>query len=208
LEYVVDAFARSGVADGTRVVLYSRKSMQRATRFWWMLRWLGFDNVAVLDGGYDKWSAEGRTISSDPCRYASGKLSVNPRPELFVGKDTVLTAIGDTNTLTINALEPDLHSGENPRYGRPGHIPGSVNVPAVALLNPDTLEMVSPEAAAQAFAAVGADPEKRMITYCGGGIAATMDAFLLYQLGYRDIAVYDNSMSEWATDTSLPIETD
>ena len=208
VEYVADAFARCGVADGTRVVLYSRKSMQRATRFWWMLRWLGFDNAAVLDGGCDKWSAEGRTISTDPCRYPSGKLSINPRAELFVGKDTVLAAIGDTNTLTINALEPDLHSGENPRYGRPGHIPGSVNVPAVALLNPETLEMVSPEAAAQAFAAVDADSEKRIITYCGGGIAATMDAFILHQLGYRDIAVYDNSMSEWATDTSLPIETD
>lgn len=208
MEYVADAFARNGVSDGTRVVLYSRKSMQRATRFWWMLRWLGFDNAAVLDGGYDKWSAEGRTISTDSCRYSSGKLSVNPRPELFVSKDTVLAAIGDTNTVTINALEPDLHSGENPRYGRPGHVPGSVNVPAAVLLDPETLEMVTPEAAAQAFAAVGADPDKRIITYCGGGIAATMDAFLLHQLGYRDIAVYDNSMSEWATDTSLPIETD
>jgi thiosulfate/3-mercaptopyruvate sulfurtransferase len=208
VEYVADAFARGGVADDTHVVLYSRKSMQRATRFWWMLRWLGFDNAAVLDGGYDKWLTEGRTISTDPCRYPAGKLSVNPRPELFVGKDTVLAAIGDTNTLTVNALERDLHSGENPRYGRPGHIPGSVNVPAVALLDLETLEMVSPEAAAQAFAAEGVAPAKRIITYCGGGIAATMDAFLLHQLGYRNIAVYDNSMSEWATDTSLPIETD
>ena len=208
MEYVADAFARHGVGDGTRVVLYSRKSMQRATRFWWMLRWLGFDNAAVLDGGYDKWAAEGRTISTDPCRFPPGKLSVNPRPKLFVGKDAVLAAISDGDTCTINALEPDLHSGENPRYGRPGHIPGSVNVPAAALLDRETLEMLPPEAAAQAFAAVGADPARRIITYCGGGIAATMDAFLLHQLGYRDIAVYDNSMSEWATDTSLPIETD
>ena len=125
-----------------------------------------------------------------------------------MGKDAVLAAISDGDTCTINALERDLHSGENPRYGRPGHIPGSVNVPAAAMLDSETLEMLSPEAAAQAFAAVGADPAKRIITYCGGGIAATMDAFLLHQLGYRDIAVYDNSMSEWATDTSLPIETD
>ena len=208
MEYVADAFMRYGIADDTRVVLYSHKSMQRATRFWWMLRWLGFDNAAVLDGGYDKWAVEGRTISTDPCRYPPGKLSVNPRPELFVGKDEVLAAISDANTCSINALEPDLHSGENSRYGRPGHIPGSVNVPASALLNPETLEMVSPEAAAQAFAAVGAEPGKRIITYCGGGIAATMDAFHLHQLGYRDIAVYDNSMSEWAADSSLPIETD
>jgi thiosulfate/3-mercaptopyruvate sulfurtransferase len=208
VEYVADAFARYGIADGTRVVLYSRMSMQRATRFWWMLRWLGFDDAAVLDGGYDKWAVEGRTISTDPCYYPPGRLSVNPRPELFVGKDDVLAAISDGNTCSINALGPDLHSGEDSRYGRPGHIPGSVNVPAAALLDPETLEMLSPDAVAQAFAAVGAEPGKRIITYCGGGIAATMNAFLLHQLGYRDIAVYDNSMSEWATDTSLPIEID
>ena len=208
VEYVADAFARHGVADGTRVVLYSRKSMQRATRFWWMLRWLGFDDAAVLDGGFEKWVADGRPTSTDPCLYPSGELSINPRPELFVGKDEVLAAISNSHVCTINALEPDLHTGVNPRYGRPGRIPASVNVPAAALLNPETMKMLPPETVARTFAAVGAEPGKRIITYCGGGIAATLDAFLLHQLGYRDIAVYDNSMSEWATDESLPIETD
>jgi thiosulfate/3-mercaptopyruvate sulfurtransferase len=66
--------------------------------------------------------------------------------------------------------------------------------------------MASPEAAAKAFAGVGADPSKRVILYCGGGIAATLDAFLLHQLGYDNLTVYDNSMSEWAKDESLPIE--
>lgn len=202
-----DAFARAGIGDGTRVVLYSRKSMTRATRFWWMLRWLGFDDAAVLDGGFDKWSADGRPVSTDPCRYPPGKLSVRPRPELFVGKDAVLAAIGDGKTCTVNALEPDLHSGDNPRYGRPGRVPGSVNVPATALVDPGTQEMLAPKAVAEAFTTVGAEPGKRIITYCGGGIAATLDAFLLHQLGYEDIAVYDNSMSEWANDPSLPIET-
>ena len=208
VEYAADAFARHGVSDGTRVVLYSRKSMQRATRFWWMLRWLGFDDAAVLDGGYDKWVADGRSVSSGPCGYPPGQLSINPRPELFVDKDTVLAAIGESNMCTINALESDLHTGENPRYGRPGRIPGSVNVPAGALLDPETMEMLSSETVAQTFSAVGAEPGKQIITYCGGGIAATLDAFLLHQLGYQDIAVYDNSMSEWATDESLPIEAD
>lgn len=207
VEYVADAFARHGVGDGTRVVLYSRKSMQWATRFWWMLRWLGFDDVAILDGGYDKWVADGRAVSTDPCSYPPGTLSVEPRPELFVGKDEVLAAIGRSDTCTINALLPDLHSGENARYGRPGRVPGSVNAPAAGFLNPETMELLPPEEVAQRFAAVGAEPGKRIITYCGGGIAATLDAFLLHQLGYRDVAVYDNSMSEWATDETLPIET-
>jgi thiosulfate/3-mercaptopyruvate sulfurtransferase len=86
-------------------------------------------------------------------------------------------------------------------------VPGSVNVPATSLYDTETLEFPAPGAAAQAFAGVGAEPGQRVITYCGGGIAATYDAFLLHQLGYEDIAVYDNSMSEWATDESLPIET-
>ncbi|MCC3306351.1 sulfurtransferase [Sneathiella sp. HT1-7] len=202
------AFARHGVSDGKRVVLYSRKNLQWATRFWWMLRWLGFDNVAILDGGYDKWVADGRITSTSQCKYQAGQLSINLRPELFVGKDVVQSAIGAGEVCTINALAADLHRGENPRYGRPGRVPGSVNVPATTLFNPETIELLPIDTVAQAFAGIGADPTKRIIVYCGGGIAATLDAFLLHELGYCDIAVYDNSMSEWANDVSLPVETD
>ncbi len=202
------AFERAGVGDDTRVVLYSRKSMTRASRFWWMLRWLGFDNAALLDGGWDKWAADGRPASIAPAAYPPGALTLNLRPDLFVGKADMQAGIGDATTCAMNALEPDLHSGANARYGRPGRIPGSVNVPANSLLDPKTLQLVDAETAAAKFAAVGADPSKRILNYCGGGIAATLDAFLQHQLGYENIAVYDNSMSEWATDPALPIETD
>jgi len=207
-EETATAFEERGVSDGKRVVLYSRKSPQWATRFWWMLRWLGFDNVSILDGGYDKWIADGRVTSTRPCSYPAGTFSLNARPELFVDKDGVQSAIGAADTCTINALTADLHSGNSPRYGRPGRVPGSVNVPAPTLVNPETMEMLPIEAAAQAFTRIGAKPGQRIITYCGGGIAATLDAFVLHELGYRDIAVYDNSMSEWANDVSLPVETD
>ncbi|MCG8357330.1 MAG: sulfurtransferase [Kiloniellales bacterium] len=201
-------FAARGIGNDTRVVLYCRGTPQWATRVWWMLRAIGFDNAAVLDGGWEKWQAEGRPVSTEASSYPPAGLTAKPHQALFVGKETVRGAIGDSGTCTINALAPDLHSGENPRYGRPGRIPGSVNVPARALHDTETLELASAEAAAAAFAAVGAEPAKRIIVYCGGGIAATLDAFLLHQLGYEDIAVYDNSMSEWARDESLPIETD
>ena len=207
-EAAAKAFARHGVAEGTRVVLYARESMQRATRFWWMLRWLGFDDAAVLDGGYDKWVADGRPVSKEPSNYPHGSFSLNLRPEVFVGKDQVLAAIGSAETCTINALSPSLHSGADASYGRPGHIPGSVNVYASALLNPKTLEMLSPDKVREIFGRAGVTPDKRVIAYCGGGIAATLDAFLLHQLGYQNISVYDNSMSEWATDPDLPIEID
>ncbi|TDH60307.1 sulfurtransferase [Dankookia rubra] len=199
-------FAAKGIGRGTRVVLYARKSLQWATRVWWMLRAVGFDDAAILDGGFDRWAAEGRPTETGETRYPPASLTAHPRPGLFIGKDEVKAAIGDDGACTINALAPDLHRGENPRYGRPGRIPGSVNVPAAALLDPQALTIRPPEAVAASFAAVGADPSKRILLYCGGGIAATLDAFLLHQLGYRNIAVYDASMSEWAKDESLPIE--
>ena len=207
-EVAAEAFARNGVSEGTRVVFYTRESMQRATRFWWMLHWLGFDNAAVLDGGYDKWVADGRPISTAQCKYTRGSFTPKPRPEVFKGKEEVLAAIGSAETCTINALSPSLHSGSDPSYGRPGHIPGSVNVPAAVLLNPETLEMLSPDEVAGIFRSAGITPDKRIITYCGGGIAATLNAFLLHQLGYQNVSVYDNSMSEWATNPDLPIEID
>ncbi|WP_198375293.1 sulfurtransferase [Neoroseomonas rubea] len=200
--------AAKGIGDGTRVVLYARKNMQWATRVWWMLRAIGFDGAAILDGGFDKWVAEGRATEAGEHRYPPASLAARPRPGLFVGKAEVKAAIGDGATCTINALAPDLHSGENPRYGRPGRVPGSVNVPVAALVDPASMTFRGPEEVAARFAAVGADRGKRIILYCGGGIAATLDAFLLHQLGHRDIAVYDASMSEWAKDEALPIERD
>ena len=200
--------AAKGVGDGTRVILYARKNMQWATRVWWMLRAIGFDNAAVLDGGFDKWQAEGRALSTTPRSYPPASLAARPRPGLFVGRDEVKSAIGDPTVCTINALGVELHSGANDRYGRPGRIPGSVNVPAMALQHNATLEMLPADKVAATFAGVGADTSKRIIVYCGGGIAATLDAFLLHRLGYDNVAVYDNSMSEWAKDVSLPIERD
>ena len=83
-------FARHGMGDDTRVVLYSRKSPQWATRFWWMLRWIGFDKAAVLDGVMDKWEAEGRPVTTEPASYPPGTLTARPRPGLFVGKKEML----------------------------------------------------------------------------------------------------------------------
>lgn len=207
LDDLAARFAAKGIGEETRAVLYARGNMQWATRVWWMLRAVGFDAAAVLDGGFDKWSAEGRPTETAETRHPAATLAARPRrPGLFVGKDEVKASIGDAGTCTVNALAPDLHKGDNPRYGRSGRIPGSVNVPALKLLDSASLTLKPPEAVAAAFASVGADRSKRVLLYCGGGIAATLDAFLLHQLGYRDVAVYDASMSEWAKDGTLPIE--
>lgn len=205
---LAERFKAAGIGDGTHVVLYSRGNMQWATRIWWMLRWVGFDAASVLDGGWDKWSQESRPVSSDRIIYPAAQFTAVPRPELFVDKCTVGSSIGEASACILNALSEDLHSGENPRYGRPGRIPGSVNLPAANLQHSDNRVFPSAADAEAAFARIGVDRSKRTIVYCGGGIAATLDAFLLHQLGFENVAVYDNSMSEWATDVTLPIETD
>ena len=201
-------FAEKGIGAGTRVIVYSRKRMQWATRLWWMLRYVGYDNAAILNGGFDKWIAEGRPTETVETRYPPATLVAEPRREIFIGKEEVKAAIGDPRACTINALASDLHRGHNPRYGRPGRVPGSVNVPALSLVDETSLTLKSPDVVSAAFAEVGAEPSKRMLVYCGGGIAATLDAFLLHQLGYANVAVYDNSMHEWANDETLPIERD
>ncbi|MGX9350280.1 sulfurtransferase [Shimia sp. W99] len=208
IEEAVRAFEMHGVSDGTRVVLFSRTTLPWATRFWWMLRWIGFDNAAILNGGFAKWQAEGRPVEKGENRYAAGMITPRPRPEIFVGKEEVLAGTDAAQTCVVNALSPDLHSGENDRYGRAGRIPGSVNVPAASVVEAESQILKPYSEIAAAFEASGASGAARQITYCGGGIFATLDAFLLHQLGCEDVAVYDNSMSEWANDRSLPMESD
>jgi thiosulfate/3-mercaptopyruvate sulfurtransferase len=202
------AFGRHGVGTDSLVVLYSIGTPQWATRFWWMLQSLGFD-AAVLDGGWDKWKAEARPVESGPAKgYPPATFNAKPRPGFFVDKHHVLTANGDRGTVVVNALNEQLHKGLEPsRYGRPGHIPGSCNVSAATLIDPATKAFVSLADAAPKFASQGFSRDKRVIAYCGGGISATVDLFMLHRLGYDKLTLYDGSMGEWATDESMPIET-
>jgi thiosulfate/3-mercaptopyruvate sulfurtransferase len=207
-EHLARAFGRHGLGDGARVVLYSIGSMMWATRVWWMLRSVGFDAAAVLDGGFDRWQAEGRAVETgEPKGYPPATFTPRARPGRFVDKAAVRAAIGDSGTVTVNALGPQFHKGLEPsRYGRPGRVPGSVNVPAASLVDPATKRFVSPADAMARFAAAGIAKDRRVIAYCGGGISATIDLFLLHQLGFDDLTLYDGSMGEWAKDPSLPIE--
>ena len=204
---LAEAFARQGVGDAYRIVLYSRGAPQWATRVWWMLRSIGFDNAAVLDGGWEKWHAEGRAVTTGAEGFGATHCSVSEREAVFVGKRQVLDAM-DNGSCVLNALAPDLHSGKNARYGRAGRIPGSVNVPASTLVDADTNTFVAPPVAGAALDAVGVKEGGPTLVYCGGGIAATLDAFVMHQLGYQGISIYDASMSEWAKDETLPVEAD
>jgi thiosulfate/3-mercaptopyruvate sulfurtransferase len=201
-----EVVGRHGIGDGTRVVLYSRDRAMWATRAWWMLHIMGFE-AAVLDGGFEKWVAEGRLVSTEPCRYPPSPFTPRPRPTLMMDKDEVLRAIDDPGIRLVNTLSVADFRGEEPsRYGRPGHIPNSVNLPWPELTEPETGTFIPLDQAQSRIAAIGADQADRVVCYCGGGISATMGLFLLHRLGYDDLALYDASMAEWARDESLPIE--
>jgi len=202
------AFGRHGVGNDSRVVLYSIGTAMWATRFWWMLRSLGFDAL-VLDGGLDKWKAEGRAIETGPAKgYPPAKFVAKPKGGLFIDKRETQRASTNRSTVVVNALGPQFHKGLEPsRYGRPGRIPGSVNVPAATLIDAEAKTFLPPSDVASKFAAQGITKDKRVVAYCGGGISATIDLFQLHRLGYDNITLYDGSMGEWAKDESLPIET-
>jgi thiosulfate/3-mercaptopyruvate sulfurtransferase len=201
------AFGRYGIGAQTRVVLYDAGGHMWATRVWWMLRALGCDAVAVLDGGLVKWRAEGRPLSTEPPRYPAGEFRPQPRPELFVDKRHVQDALGNPDVCLINALSADEHAGRVSRTARPGRIPGSGNVPAGSLIDPATGAYLPLEVLREKFRAAGALGGGRIVTYCGGGIAATSAAFTLARLGAPQVAVYDGSLVEWSGDHSLPLET-
>ena len=207
-EQFADAMGALGIGGDSRVVLYSAGSIMWATRVWWMLRAFGFDRAAVLDGGWEKWKAEGRPVSAAAGEYPPARFTAALQPGRFVDSGYVLSRLGDADTATVNALAPEFHLGEGPsRYGRPGRIPGSLNVPAATLLDPSNGAFVPLDEARRLHEEAGITPDRQVVAYCGGGISATVGLFLLHQLGYPDLTLYDGSMGEWAHDPDLPIET-
>ncbi len=202
------AMRRFGISNGSRVVTYSTGNPWWATRVWWLLREFGHDNAAVLNGGWQKWRAETRAVETGPGKQRKpGDFVVQQVRDLMVGKDAVKAAIGDDRVCTLNALLPAQHTGQGGNsYGRPGHIAGSVNLPAAHLLDPVTNTFLPADELRRRLRQVGA-LDRSVITYCGGGIAASADAMILTMLGHRDVKIYDASLSEWARDESLPMET-
>ncbi len=205
-----DAMTRAGVSAHTRVILYDDFYNIWAARVWWMLRTSGFDNAAVLNGGWHKWTQEGRPVSDRPVAPTRGQFVATPRPALMVGKQEVLEAIQTPSSCLLNALTAEDHAGTGGmiQYPRPGRIASSENVSFYDLVDPQTHAYLPAEQLREKFEAVGATGAQHVITYCGAGIAASSEAFVLTLLGLEDVAVYDGSLMEWAADASLPMETD
>jgi thiosulfate/3-mercaptopyruvate sulfurtransferase len=199
--------SRNGIGNDSAVVIYDRATNMWAARLWWMLRVFGFNNAVVLDGGYTKWTAENRPIDNKIVTPSVANFRSKFQPEVLANRDRVLDATMNENVCLINTLVSDEFEGRPPqRYQRSGHIPSSVNVPWIKTVNVDS-QLYSEDAGARsAFEAVGASSAEEIICYCGGGIAACSAALLLTHLGFDNVSVYDGSMTEWAADSSLPLE--
>lgn len=200
-EHFCRAMGALGVGDDSCVVLYDAKYSAWAARVWWMLRWVGFDNAAILDGGIAAWAAEGHPLSLEPVSRPARRLTPKPRPELIADRDEVLAGIRDDDVYLIDTLPGVMYRGEVTVYQRPGHIPGAMNVDALALLDKTGRYRAEGELAAMHDLERGA----RIITYCGGGIAASSNAFIMTRLGFTNVAVYTASLQEWAANPDNPM---
>jgi thiosulfate/3-mercaptopyruvate sulfurtransferase len=198
-----------GVGDGHQVVVYDAKGLFSAARVWWLFRLMGQDNIAVLDGGFPKWQAEGRPIEDMPPIIRDRHMTVRRQNQMVKDVTQVAAAakLGDYEILDARSAARFRGDAPEPRSGlRAGHIPGSKNVPYTDLLNAD-MTMKEPDALRAVFAAAGVDMTKPVITSCGSGVTAAIINLALERIGKTDHALYDGSWTEWGAFPTLPVAT-
>jgi thiosulfate/3-mercaptopyruvate sulfurtransferase len=178
------------------IVVYDDYFSAFAGRFYWVMRYHGHDEVRVLDGGYKKWSSEGRPVTAEVPSFAPATFRARVRPEIRRVADQVLGA-----ELLVDARPPAQYAGQASAAKRAGHIPGAKNVHYATLIREDGT-MRSKEELAQVFGALPGE----VVLYCNGGVTATVPLMALHRLGREDVALYDGSWNEWGNDPSRPIE--
>ena len=208
-EKFISRMRAMGVGDGHQVVVYDGAGMFSAARVWWLFRLMGKTDIAVLDGGFGKWTAEGRPVEDMPPLMRDRHITVSRQNNLIRDVTQVAAAskLGDHEI--VDARSPGRFRGEEPepRAGmRSGHIPGSKNVHYRTLLNDDGT-MKSPPELKRVFEAAGVELSKPVITSCGSGVTAAILSLALERIGHRDHSLYDGSWSEWGAFDYLTVET-
>lgn len=189
------AIGNSGINAEHKVVLYSSGHMMWATRAWWCLHYAGHRNITVLNGNLNAWRNAGLPTHSGMESYAVESFTAEPNQSAIVSTSEVEQAV-EQKVCIVNALSPELYAGTGDfYYQRRGHIPSSLLLHFDNVL--DNEYFLPAEQLSEALTKLGMLHDGRVITYCGGGIAATIDAFACKLLGQHDVAVYDGSMSAW-----------
>ncbi|MBT3789123.1 MAG: 3-mercaptopyruvate sulfurtransferase [Alphaproteobacteria bacterium] len=199
---------KAGIGDGNRVVVYDGGMMMAAARAWWMLRTFGHDDVAILDGGFNKWKAEGRPLEDMPPTPRERHFTARLNSTMIRYADQMLANIDSQKEQVVDARAQARFDGiaPEPRAGlRGGHIPGSVCVPFIDVIDDDKTMLPAADIK-EAFTSAGLDLKKPIVATCGSGVSAAMLVFAMHLIGQRQNAVYDGSWTEWGGREDLPIE--
>ena len=200
-------FGRAGIGDDTQVVVYDQNGGMFASRAWWMLRWLGHDAVALLDGGYDRWVREGRPVTTDvPAPRARTLVPRHPLPVADAAE--VLASLPSRSLVIVDARAPERFRGEvEPIDPVAGHIPGARNRPYAANLKPDATFKDAAALRTEFEALLGGAPLERVVQQCGSGVTSAHNVLAMQVAGYPMTRLYPGSWSEWVADPSRPVAT-
>lgn len=199
----------TGISPDTQVVAYDDAGGANAARLWWLLRYFGHENAALLDGGLPQWLKEGRALATDIPKFPRGDFHAQPNRNLMVTKQEMIEKLRKDRALVLDARIRDRYEGKSdPIDPRPGHIPGAKSAPVAAnLRGADDLRFREPADMQAHYDALGADGADEIIAYCGSGVTAAADVFALQLAGYDNTRLYVGSFSEWSRDPELPIAT-
>jgi len=196
-----------GIGADTQVVAYDGGSSMVATRLWWMLRWLGHDAVAVLDGGFDKWTREGRPVTAEVPVVKPRELPVRRVGPALAAAD-VAHAVAERSVTLVDARSPERYRGETePLDPVAGHIPGARNRPYPRNLNPDQTFKPADVLRSEFAELLGATPLERVVHYCGSGVSACHNMLAMEIAGLPGTRLYPGSWSEWSADPAHPVAT-
>jgi thiosulfate/3-mercaptopyruvate sulfurtransferase len=201
--------AALGVSNSSKIIIYDNSDFRTAARAWWMFRIMGHKNVYVLNGGFQKWKAQKRSVEKGAANIKPGFYTARYNPALYFTKDDVLQNIESEGRQMLDARSPGRFMGvaDEPRPGlRSGHIPGAHNLPFADLYALDGTLMTN-QGLTSTLLDAGIDPKAPIAVSCGSGITACCIALALAQLGHWSTPIYDGSWSEWGGDPALPIET-